>query len=117
MVRVYANHRREQRSRAMEYRYLGGSGLRVPALSLGTATFGGSTEFFQAWGQSDVKEATRLVDIALDAGVNLLDTADVYSDGVSEEIVGEVIKGRRDRFLISTKATFRLGDGPNDVGS
>jgi aryl-alcohol dehydrogenase-like predicted oxidoreductase len=101
----------------MEYRYLGGSGLRVSALSLGTATFGGGNEFFQAWGASDVNEARRLVDIALDAGVNLLDTADVYSDGLSEQIVGEVIKGRRDRVLISTKSTFRLGDGPNDVGS
>ncbi len=101
----------------MEYRYLGGSGLRVPALSLGTATFGGGTEFFKAWGASDVQESSRMVDLALDAGINFLDTADVYSDGLSEEIVGEIIKGRRDRFLISTKATFRLGDGPNDVGS
>lgn len=101
----------------MEYRYLGSSGLRVPALSFGTGTFGGGNAFFRAWGASDVKEATRLCDIALEAGVNLLDTANVYSNGLSEEIVGQVIKGRRDRFLISTKATFRLGDGPNDVGS
>jgi len=101
----------------MEYRYLGSSGLRVPALSLGTGTFGGGTAFFRAWGASDVKEATRLVDRALEAGVNLLDTADVYSDGLAEEIVGQVVKGRRDRFLLSTKSTFRLGDGPNDVGS
>jgi aryl-alcohol dehydrogenase-like predicted oxidoreductase len=101
----------------MEFRQLGGSGLKVPALSLGTGTFGGGNEFFAAWGTSDDKEASRLVDIALDAGVNLLDTADVYSDGLSEEIVGRVIKGRRDRFLLSTKSTFRLGRGPNDVGS
>jgi len=101
----------------MEYRYLGGSGLRVSALSLGTATFGGGSAFFKAWGASGVAEARRLVDLALDAGVNLLDTADVYSDGLSEEIVGEVVKGRRDRLLLSTKSTFRLGDGPNDVGS
>ena len=101
----------------MEYRYLGGSGLRVPALSLGTATFGGGTDFFKAWGSSDAGEASRMVDIALDAGINLLDTADVYSDGLSEQIVGQVIRGRRDRFLLSTKSTFRLGQGPNDVGS
>jgi len=101
----------------MEYRLLGGSGLKVPALSLGTATFGGGNDFFRAWGASDVHEATHLVDVALDAGVNLLDTADVYSDGLAEEITGQIIRGRRDRFLISTKSTFRLGDGPNDVGS
>ena len=101
----------------MEYRYLGGSGLRVPALSLGTGTFGGSNAFFKAWGTNDVKQATHLVDRALEAGVNLLDTADVYSDGLAEEIVGQVVKGRRDRFLLSTKSTFRFGDGPNDVGS
>ena len=101
----------------MEYRYLGASGLRVPALSLGTGTFGGGNAFFRAWGTNDVKQATRLVDRALEAGVNLLDTADVYSDGLAEEIVGQAVKGRRDRFLLSTKSTFRLGDGPNDVGS
>lgn len=101
----------------MEYRFLGGSGLKVSALSLGTATFGGSNEFFKAWGASDVKEATRMVDLAFEAGINLLDTADIYSDGLSEEIVGETLQGRRDKFLISTKATFRLGTGPNDVGS
>jgi len=101
----------------MEYRFLGGSGLKVSALSLGTATFGGSNEFFKAWGSSDVNEATRMVDIAGEAGVNLLDTADIYSDGMSEEIVGKTLQGRRDKFLVSTKATFRLGEGPNDVGS
>ncbi len=101
----------------MEYRLLGASGLKVPAFSLGTATFGGGNEFFKAWGDTDVKESTRMVDMALDAGINFLDTADIYSDGLSEQIVGEAIKGRRDKFLISTKATFRLGEGPNDVGS
>jgi aryl-alcohol dehydrogenase-like predicted oxidoreductase len=101
----------------MEYRTLGSSGLRVSAFSLGTATFGGGTAFFRAWGTSDVADAARMVDLALDAGVNLLDTADVYSDGQSEQIVGELLKTRRDRLLISTKSTFRLGDGPNDVGS
>ncbi len=101
----------------MEYRQLGGSGLKVPALSFGTATFGGGNEFFRAWGSSDIKEASRLLDICLDAGVNLFDTADVYSDGLAEEILGQAIKGRRDQVLISTKATFRLGAGPNDVGS
>jgi aryl-alcohol dehydrogenase-like predicted oxidoreductase len=101
----------------MEYRNLGGSGLRVSALGLGTATFGGGTDFFRAWGASDVAEATRMVDVAIDAGVNLFDTADVYSDGLSEEILGRVLRGRRDRVIVSTKATFRMGDGPNDVGS
>jgi aryl-alcohol dehydrogenase-like predicted oxidoreductase len=101
----------------MEYRLLGASGLKVPAFSLGTATFGGGNEFFKAWGDTDVKESTRMVDMALDAGINFLDTADIYSDGLSEQIVGETIKGRRDKFLISTKATFRLGEGPNDLGS
>jgi aryl-alcohol dehydrogenase-like predicted oxidoreductase len=101
----------------MEYRYLGKSGLRVSALSLGAATFGGATPFFKAWGETDVAGARRMVDMCLDAGVNLIDTADVYSRGLSEEIVGQAIKGRRDRLLISTKTTFRFGDGPNDVGS
>lgn len=101
----------------MEQRFLGGSGLRVPVLSFGAATFGGGTEFFKAWGASDVREATRMVDLALEHGLNFIDTADIYSNGLSEEIVGEVIKGRRDRFLISTKGTFRLGEGANDVGS
>ncbi|MBI2511177.1 MAG: aldo/keto reductase [Opitutae bacterium] len=101
----------------MEHRLLGRSGLKVPALSFGTATFGGTNEFFGAWGSSDVAAATRLVDICLDAGVNLFDTADVYSDGRAEEILGRAIAGRRDQVLISTKATFRFGTGPNDVGS
>ena len=103
--------------RDMEYRQLGRSGLKVPALSFGTGTFGGGTEFFRAWGSSDVAEATRLVDICLEAGVNLFDTADIYSDGLSETILGKAIAGRRDQVLISTKTTFRAGSGPNDVGS
>jgi len=101
----------------MEFRQLGRSGLKVPALSFGTGTFGGGNDFFKAWGASDVAEATRLVDICLDAGVNLFDTANVYSDGLSETILGKAIAGRRDKVLISTKATFRMGPGPNDLGS
>lgn len=101
----------------MEYRQLGSSGLKVSALSFGAGTFGGGNEFFKAWGESDVKEASRLVDLCLDAGVNLFDTADIYSNGLSEEILGKAIAGKRNRLLISTKATFRFGKGPNDVGS
>ncbi|MDI1434598.1 aldo/keto reductase [Polyangium sorediatum] len=101
----------------MEYRQLGGSGLKVPVLSFGTGTFGGSGEFFKAWGSSDVAEATRLVDICLDAGLTMFDTADIYSGGAAEEILGRALQGRRDRVLISTKGTFRAGPGPNDVGS
>jgi aryl-alcohol dehydrogenase-like predicted oxidoreductase len=101
----------------MDYRQLGGSGLRVPALSLGTATFGGEGEFFRAWGANGVAEATRLVDACLDAGVTMFDSADVYSAGLAETTLGQAIKGRRGRVLISTKGTFRTGDGPNDVGS
>ena len=101
----------------MEYRLLGGSGLKVSALSFGTATFGGGNEFFKAWGETDVAEARRLLDLCFDAGVNLFDTADGYSDGRSEEILGKALEGRRDRALISTKAYFPTGDGPNDRGS
>ena len=101
----------------MEFRQLGHSGLQVPVLSFGTGTFGGANDFFKAWGSSDVAEATRLVDICLDADVNLFDTADVYSDGVSEEILGRAIAGKRSRVLISTKATFPMGKGPNGLGS
>ena len=101
----------------MEYRLLGGSGFTVPALSLGTGTFGGSNEFFKAWGTSDVVEATRLVDVCLDAGLSMFDSADVYSNGAAEEILGQAVRGRRDRVLISTKATFRTGADPNAVGS
>lgn len=101
----------------MEYRRLGASGLMVPALSFGAGTFGGKGSFFSAWGDSGVDEARRLVDICLDAGVNMFDTADIYSSGESERILGEAIKSRRDQVLISTKATLRFGDTANDVGS
>lgn len=101
----------------MEYRYLGRSGLQVPVLSFGTGTFGGRGEFFGAWGSSDVSEATRLVDICLDAGLTMFDSADIYSLGLAEEILGEAVKGRRDRVLISTKATSPMSDRPNDAGS
>jgi aryl-alcohol dehydrogenase-like predicted oxidoreductase len=101
----------------MEFRRLGGSGLKVPVLCLGTGTFGGSGEFFQAWGSTQAAEATRLVDICLEAGLNMFDSADVYSNGMAEEVLGEAIRGRRDQVLISTKASFRTGDGPNDLGS
>ncbi len=101
----------------MEYRLLGGSGLKVSALSFGSATFGGTNEFFQAWGQTEVDEARRLIDICLEAGVNLFDTADGYSDGRSEEVLAKALEGKRDRVLISTKAYFPTGDGPNDRGT
>nr|BEK69287.1 aldo/keto reductase [Kitasatospora purpeofusca] len=101
----------------MEYRRLGASGLTVPALSLGTGTFGGRGPLFGAWGTTDETEARRLLDIAIDAGVTLFDTADVYSDGASEEVLGRAIKGRRDQVLISTKAGLPTGDGPNDAGT
>lgn len=100
----------------MEYRQLGASGLRVPALSFGTGTFGGKGPLFSAWGQSDAAEARRLIDICLDAGVTLFDTADVYSNGASEEVLGEAIRGRRDAVLISTKTGLPMGDGPQDWG-
>jgi aryl-alcohol dehydrogenase-like predicted oxidoreductase len=99
----------------MEYRSLGG--LKVPVLSFGTGTFGGNNEFFKAWGGSGVQEATRMVDVCLNSGLNFFDTADIYSGGMAEEILGKAIVGRRDRVLISTKGTFPMGDGPNDLGS
>lgn len=101
----------------MEHRLLGRSGLKVPVLTYGTGTFGGEGELFKAFGASDVKEATRLVDICLEAGLTMFDSADIYSGGASEDILGHALKGRRDQALISTKATFRKGAGPNDVGS
>jgi len=101
----------------MEYRRLGGSGFKVPVLSLGTGSFGGGNEFFKGFGNSDVAEATRLVDISLEAGLTMFDSADVYSHGLAEEILGQAIKGRRDRVILSTKGTFRMGQDPNDVGS
>lgn len=101
----------------MDYRNLGASGLKVPALSFGAGTFGGSGPLFGAWGNSGATEARRLVDICLAAGVNLFDTADVYSNGASEQVLGAAIKGRRDAVLISTKTSLPMGDGPNDAGS
>ena len=101
----------------MEYRQLGNSGLRVPVLSFGTATFGGGNEFFKAWGSTQVDEAKRLINLCLDAGVNLFDTADVYSAGQSEEILGKALAGLRNKVLVSTKTTFPLGEGINDYGS
>ena len=101
----------------MYYRLLGTSDLKIPALSLGTATFGGGSEFLRQWGASDVAEATRLVDICLDAGVTLFDTADAYSSGLSEEILGKAVAGRRDKVLIATKASFRTGPGADQIGS
>ncbi|MGL4552025.1 MAG: aldo/keto reductase [Gemmataceae bacterium] len=101
----------------MEHRRLGHSGFKVPVLSLGTGTFGGKGELFAAWGASDVAEATRLIDVCLDAGLTMFDSADIYSAGAAEEILGAAIKGRRDKVIVSTKGTFRFGDGPNDIGS
>ncbi|MBN8803836.1 MAG: aldo/keto reductase [Sphingopyxis terrae] len=100
----------------MDYRQLGASGLRVPVLSFGAGTFGGKGPLFSAWGNNGVEEARRMVDICLEAGVTLFDTADVYSDGASEEVLGEAIKGRRGRVLISTKTGLPTGDGPGDWG-
>lgn len=101
----------------MQYRSLGASGLKVPILSFGTATFGGSNEFFKAWGETRVTEAKGLIDICLDRGVNMFDSSDAYSAGFAEEILGKALKGRRDKVLISTKAAFSTGDGINDVGT
>jgi aryl-alcohol dehydrogenase-like predicted oxidoreductase len=101
----------------MEYRRLGASGLTVPALSFGAGTFGGSGPLFGAWGDTDARAARRLVDICLDAGITMFDTADVYSDGASEEVLGQAIKGRRDAVLLSTKSGLPTGDGPNDAGT
>ena len=101
----------------MEQRQLGRSGLMVPALSLGTGTFGGGNEFFKAWGSTDAQGARHIVDVCLDAGLNFFDSADIYSGGLAEELLGQAVEGRRDKVLISTKATFRSGDGANDVGS
>lgn len=101
----------------MEYRKLGNSGLQIPVLSLGTGTFGGTNEFFQRWGQTDVKEASRLIDICLERGINFFDTANVYSQGASEEVLGAALKGKRDKTIVSTKATFTMGEGANERGS
>ncbi|WP_343729830.1 aldo/keto reductase [Duganella sp.] len=101
----------------MNFKRLGKSGLRVPELSFGTATFGGGNDFFKAWGSTDAGGAARLIDVCLEHGVSMFDTADVYSDGLAEKILGEAIKGKRNRLLISTKVTFPTGQGPNDYGS
>ena len=101
----------------MEFRQLGNSGLKVSALSFGTATFAGTTDFFKAWGSTEVEEAKTMIRICIEAGINLFDTANVYSRGKSEEVLGEALKGIRQEVLISTKATFPMGEGPNDYGS
>jgi aryl-alcohol dehydrogenase-like predicted oxidoreductase len=101
----------------MDYRFLGRSGLRVSALSFGAATFGGGNEFFAAWGNTGVDEARRLVDLCIDEGINLFDTANGYSNGLSEEILGKALGNKRNQILISTKAFFPMADGPNDLGS
>jgi aryl-alcohol dehydrogenase-like predicted oxidoreductase len=101
----------------MDYRQLGDSGFKVPVLSLGTGTFGGGGEFFKAWGSTDADGARRLLDICIDAGVTMFDSADIYSAGLAEEVLGAAMAGRRDQVIVSTKATFRSGPGPNDVGS
>jgi aryl-alcohol dehydrogenase-like predicted oxidoreductase len=101
----------------MDYRFLGRSGFKVPALGFGAGTFGGKGPLFSAWGNSDERDAKRLIDLCLDAGVNLFDTADVYSDGASETILGAAIKGRRNQLILSTKLTLRSGTGPNEAGA
>lgn len=101
----------------MEFRQLGRSGLRVPVLAFGTATFGGGNDFYRAWGSTDVAEAKRLVDLCLDAGVSFFDTANSYSTGMAEEILGAAIAGRRQDIILGSKATFPMGPGPNDAGS
>jgi aryl-alcohol dehydrogenase-like predicted oxidoreductase len=101
----------------MEYRRVGDSGLVVSELSFGAATFGGKGEFFGAWGDTDVNEARAMVDLCVDSGITLFDTADVYSDGASEEVLGAALQGRRDDVLISTKAGLPVGDGPGDWGT
>jgi aryl-alcohol dehydrogenase-like predicted oxidoreductase len=101
----------------MEYRQLGYSGLKVPVITLGAGTFGGATDFFKAWGSTQVEEAKRLISVCLEAGANLFDVANVYSSGAAEEILGKAVAGRRNEVLLSTKATFPMGDRPNDLGS
>ena len=101
----------------MEYRVLGSSGLKVSTLCFGLGTFGGGNEFFKAWGSSTDEEAKRIVGLCLDAGINVFDTADIYSNGLSEQVFAKAMQGRRNELLISSKATFRFGKGPNDVGS
>ncbi len=101
----------------MEYRLLGRSGLRISTITMGTMTFGGSG-WAKKTGALDVSEAKRLVDLCIDSGVNLLDTADAYSDGQSEEIVGEILQGKRkDGVLVATKARYPMGNGVNNAGN
>lgn len=101
----------------MDYRRLGASGLKVSALSFGAGTFGGQGPLFGSWGNTDAREARRLVDICMEAGVTMFDTADVYSNGASEEVLGTAIRGRRDKVIVSTKTSLPVGDGPDDSGS
>ena len=101
----------------MEYRFLGGSGLKVSVITFGTATFAAGNEFFKTWGSTQEKEADELVNLCLDAGVNLFDCANTYSDGLAEEILGKAVKSKRQQVLLSTKATFPMGKGPNEIGS
>jgi aryl-alcohol dehydrogenase-like predicted oxidoreductase len=101
----------------MEFRQLGRAGLRVPVLSFGTATFGGGNDFYRAWGSVDVAEARRMVDLCIEAGATFFDTANSYSTGRAEEILGAALAGRRQHVLLATKATFPMGPGPNEVGS
>jgi len=108
---------RTTKEELLEHRQLGASGLKVPVLGFGAGTFGGSGPLFGAWGTTDASEAKRLVDVCLDAGVSLFDTADVYSQGASEEVLGAAIAGRRHDVIVSTKTSLPMGDGPNDAGS
>ena len=101
----------------METRFLGRSGLKVSALGFGAGTFGGKGPLFGAWGNTDTAQARRMIDISLDAGLNFFDTADVYSDGASESILGSALQGRRDQVILSSKTGLRLGEGPNDAGA
>ena len=101
----------------METRFLGRSGLKVSALGFGAGTFGGKGPLFSAWGNTDVTEARRMIDLSLDAGLTFFDTADVYSDGASESILGEALRGCRDRVILSSKTGLRLGEGANDAGT
>jgi aryl-alcohol dehydrogenase-like predicted oxidoreductase len=101
----------------MEYRLLGSSGFKLPVLGFGAGTFGGKGPLFGAWGNTGESEARTMVDLCLERGVTLFDTADVYSDGASERVLGAALRGRRDRAIVSTKVSLRAGDGPNDVGA
>ena len=102
----------------MEFRSLGKSGLMVPEICFGTGTFGGSNDFFKAWGTTEGDAARQMIDVCMEAGCNFFDTADVYSDGESERVLGKAISHlKREDVLLSTKTTFRFGPGANNVGS